>query len=194
MSKALDDMQGSSKHAAQSDGSHLVVLRHERLWLVCFRLVLDGGTWAVSEMAVRYAGSGGTTGEAIRRLPIGGLLKEARRLVGRSAASSRGRLTRPSKVRLAPFLRDGRGGFRRPDADYANLAVEYLLRVRDGDRSPAKSLHEELGFGSPAVWANRIGEARRRRLLTKGRPGEPGGRLTAKAERLHGLDDETGEV
>ncbi len=43
---------------------------------------------------------------------------------------------------------------------------------------------ERMGGGSPAVWANRISEARKRGLLTEVRPGQTGGELTEKAHDL----------
>jgi hypothetical protein len=51
-------------------------------------------------------------------------------------------------------------------------------------------LSERHGSGSAATWANRVNEARRRGLLTEVKPGQSGGSLTAKAERLLGFEDE----
>ncbi len=58
------------------------------------------------------------------------------------------------------------------------------MLIQEGDRSPAKTISERMGGGSPAVWANRISEARKRGLLSEVRPGRPGGELTEKAHDL----------
>ncbi len=69
--------------------------------------------------------------------------------------------------------------------------MEYVTLIQEGDRSPAKTISERMGSGSPAVWANRISEARKRGLLTEVRSGQSGGELTEKAhELLFGTDPE----
>lgn len=192
LSGEIDGLRGgASSHAVDEDGSHVVALRHGRSWVVGFRLVMDDGRLSVSEMLVRHTGSGGVTAEAIRRLPTGALLTKARGVVSKRLAVPSERVGRIEFVdltasQLAAFFVDGRGGLRRSDEDYARLAQEYVRRVQAG-RSPAKTLHEDFGHGSPGVWANRIADARKRRLLTKARPGESSGRLTAKAERILGF-------
>jgi len=196
LSEALDHQSGTSSHTVLVDGSHLVTINHGRSWRVGFRITSQPkagrGQLDVSDVAVRHVGSGRMAAQDVRNLPIGKLLAQARNLVS-------GSLAVPSTVvagiefvdidsgRLAAFLVDGRGGPKRTDADYAKLALVYALLVESGSRSPAKALHERHGHGSPAVWANRVSDARKRGLLSKIPSGESGGHLTAKAERLLGF-------
>lgn len=178
-------------------GDFFVALQHGTDWRVGFRLTRGtegSGRWEMTQFAAVYTGTGSATAEALRRLPIGALLREARRLVsplpvGMTLTAGGTRIFDLGATRLAPFLADGRGRSRRTDEDFTGLALEYVLLVESGDRSPAKTLSEQYGHGSSAVWANRISEARRRGLLTDVRPGESGGRLTDKAERLLGYPE-----
>ncbi|MEV4483642.1 hypothetical protein [Micromonospora coxensis] len=177
-----------------------VVLRHEEggeAWAVGFRLTRVGptaGEWQAAEFAVHQLGepASGLTGKSIRSLPIGELLATARRAASSQRVGMTGAkalpFVRPSDLRMAPFLTDGRGRRERADEAYAGLALEYALLVEDGDRSPSKTLAEKFG-GSGGTWANRIAEARRRGLLTPVRVGEAGGALTAKALRLLGHEE-----
>lgn len=178
-----------------------VVLRHQdgdHTWRVGFRLVsatTHTGEWHAVEFAVQQAqttASSALTGRTIRSLPIGELLSAARQAATEQGPGKpqdrqgKGRhLVRPSDARLAPFKTDARGKAPRSDDAYAALALEYALRVQEGDRSPVKALAAEHG-GSPGTWANRVAEARKRGLLTPVKSGEAGGGLTDKA--LHILE------
>lgn len=122
----------------------------------------------------------------IHAAPVGALFAEAREEVVRVRREV-GEYVSPSPARLDPFLTPRRGVPLR-DEDFAQLALEYVLLVDDGDRSPARTLSTKYGNGSPGQWSNRIGEARRRGLLTEGRRGVSEGRLTEHAERLLGHD------
>jgi hypothetical protein len=199
LSNVVDALTGDSSVTAADDGSRLVALRHSREWRVGFRLTRQSdrpGQWDMEEMAVRYTGSGTASVHDVRSLPLGGLLTQARSLVSQASTALpvtvAGRLTIVDldATRLAPFLADGRGRGRRSDADFAKLALVYAQLVAEGNRAPAKALSERHGSGSAATWANRVNEARRRGLLTEVKPGQSGGSLTAKAERLLGFEDE----
>ncbi|NMO55598.1 hypothetical protein HH310_30985 [Actinoplanes sp. TBRC 11911] len=173
-----------------------VVLRHhdgEQDWLVAFRFAaVDDrlGERRPVEFAVRQADEAalsGMTSKTIRALPIGELLAAARRALsadrGATPGESKLRIVTPSAVRLPPFLEDARGRQPRDDKAYAGLAFEYALLVRDGDRTPAKTLADRHG-GASGTWANRIAEARKRGLLTAVKSGEAGGGLSDKAIEL----------
>jgi hypothetical protein len=200
LSDALDLLTGKSSVSATPDGSRIVALRHSHTWAVAFRLRRQSGRqgqWDMTEMSARFTGKGSATAQDLRSLPLGELLGRARALteggpdgvpVTQIAGTS---FVSVDALRLAPFLTDGRGRGKRSDADFAGLAVEYALLVGEGNAAPAKSLSERHGHGSPATWANRITEARRRGLLTKVKPGQSGGSLTAKAEHLLGIADES---
>lgn len=202
LSDALSVLHGPSSVTPAEDGARLVVLRHGESWRVGFRLVRAGdrpGPWEMTEFATLYTGSESATAEMLRRLPLGELLRQARRLVSDPLdnvpvqRAGRLRLVDLDAAGLAPFLSDGRGRTKRTDEDFARLAWQYLLLVWDGDRTPAKTLSERHGHGSPAVWSNRISEARRRGLLRSAQTREAGAHLTDKGERLlfpNGLGDE----
>ena len=184
LSDALHDQPGSSSVTAAGDGDLLVVFRHEDTWSVGFRLTPPRnkrGPWQMSEFGSRYMGAGFVTSEDLRRLPIGTLLGQARDLARASVRPPTGFFHKPSDLSLSGFRGDGRGKGKRTDRDFAELAQEYVFLVEDGDRSPAKTLSERIGNGSPAVWANRISEARQRGLLSEVTPGKSGGELTSKA-------------
>lgn len=178
-----------------------VVLRHEEgeeAWRVGFRLTRSGpgaGEWRAAEFTVQQLDepASGLTGKTIRSLPIGELLATARRAASSQRSGTAGAkalpFARPSDLRMAPFLTDGRGRRERGDEAYAGLALEYALLVEDGDRSPSKTLAERFG-GSGGTWANRIAVARRRGLLTPVKVGEAGGALTEKALRLLGQKEQ----
>lgn len=198
LSEALDNLTGTSLVTASDDGSFLVALKHARSWRVGFRLRRPNarvGRWELVEFSARRSGSGSMTAADVRGLPIGNLLAEARNLLSASTTKppSRGRLLRPSDldtVSLAPFLTDARSSGPRTDADFARLALVYVGLVAEGNRAPARTLGDRYAPTGPkaGAWANWFSEARRRGLLSKVRPGEPGGYLTAKAERLLGFD------
>lgn len=202
LSDALHALDGPTFVTRNSDGTRLVTLRHGDSWRVGFRLVRAGerpGPWEMVEFATLYTGRGSATAEMLRRLPLGELLQQARSLVSDPLDNvpvqkiGKIELVDLDAVHLAPFLVDGRGQAKRTDEDYAWLAWEYLMLVWQGDRTPAKRLSERHGHGSPAVWSNRISEARRRGLLKKATTRESGAHLTEKGERLlfpNGLSDE----
>ena len=198
----LDDLMASAGGGAscardEAGEGFYVALDHEGTWLVGFHLKRAGsqGQWEADRFAVsRLAEDQTLTGSTVRSLPIGYLLAQARALVAASTrAATRApeggegaALVRPSMSRLSAFLRDARGGASRTDEDYAGLALEYVLRVEEGERAPAVTLARQYG-STPGTWTNRVVEARKRDLLTPAKRGESGGRLTPKAERLLGL-------
>lgn len=65
----------------------------------------------------------------------------------------------------------------RGNAEYAALAAAYCEELRRGNSKATTTLGEQLGI-SPAMMAQRIKEARRRRLLTPGQQGRASGELT----------------
>lgn len=183
LSDALADLAGSSSTELSDDGSRLVALRHGD-WRVAFRLTsADGRTWDVTEFGTLHDGGGLSGMEPLRRLPLGQLLTDARRLAGDPAPGGLAQTSSTARS-LAPFLDDGRGRGSRPDRDLAWLAYEYVMLLQEGHRSPARAISEKVGGGSPQVWTDRITEARRRGLLTMSRPGVAGGELTEKALTL----------
>ena len=192
LSQALRQHEGQSSVIALGADVRLVVLTHEDQWRAGFHLSRPPGSalWRMEEFATLYVGQGVAAAEGIRRLPIGGLLARARKLVSQARPKATpGPFTSPSNLALAGFRESGRGRGRRTDRDFAELAMEYVMLIQEGDRSPAKTISERTGGGSPAVWANRISEARKRGLLTEVRPGQSGGELTEKAhELLFGAD------
>jgi hypothetical protein len=193
LSQALADLRGD--HLVRSvpgETDRIVVVQHGDEWRVGFRLTRRrSGPWEMVEFSALYTGEGSTTAEDLRRLPLGALLRHARRLVSNPVDQvphemvGRLRIVDVDSARLAAFLVDGRGRRKRTDEDFARLAWEYVLLVNEGDPSPAKTLSDRHG-GSSAVWANRISEARRRGLLTAPEPGEAGGQLTDRGEELMG--------
>jgi hypothetical protein len=192
LSEALRQHEGESSVTSVGADVRLVVLAHEDEWRAGFHLSRTSGStpWRMEEFAALYVGQGVAAAEGIRRLPIGGLLARARKLVSPARPKATpGPFVSPSAIGLAGFRESGRGRGRRTDRDFAELAMEYVMLIQEGDRSPAKTISERTGGGSPAVWANRISEARKRGLLTEVRPGQSGGELTEKAhELLFGAD------
>jgi hypothetical protein len=193
LTEAMTDLQGESLvRPVPREHTCLVVVRHGTDWRVGFRLTHNKpGPWEMVEFGALYTGAGAATAEMLRRLPLGALLRQARRLVSHPFDSrpvedpKKIQLVDITELALAPFLVDGRGRRKRTDEDFARLAWEYYVLVTEGDPSPAKTLSDRLG-GSAAVWANRISEARRRVLHTSREPAEAGGHLTDKAEALLG--------
>jgi hypothetical protein len=181
----------SSERQIVRDGPTWVVTLESRGRKVGLRLAreAEGEPWVIVE-AVTIAREGPKsplTPEDMRALPYGELLAQARGLV---ANEERPRVAEhvggSVEANLSAFLADHKG-VRIPDRDYALLAVEYVSLVMAGNRRPARTLSEQYGHGTPNAWAQRVREARRRGLLTKGTKGESGGRLTRKGERLLGL-------
>jgi hypothetical protein len=189
LSDALSNLRGtSSMEAVGRDGERVVALRVGRDWRVAFRLVRDAAEgWRVTEFAAAH--DGGLSGmDPLRRLPLGQLLAQARQLAGDPLPTGSALVSLRGN-NLASFLREGRGRGRRPDLDYARLALEYVLLVQDGCTSPAREMSRRAGRGSVQVWTDRLTEARRRGLLSDPSPGVAGGELTEKAHALLFGDD-----
>lgn len=87
--------------------------------------------------------------------------------------------------RAAP-KRTGRAGT--PDLHYARVAADYVAALDEAPRSPTKAMVAAAAargeFVTEAQLRAQLGRARKRGLLTTAPAGRPGGRLTAKAERL----------
>jgi hypothetical protein len=169
----------------------VVSFRWSPSFFVALHLMRAGelSPWNVADLAIRSTdASGGLTGKVVRDLPLGEFIQRARASLGQSGAESPRSLKRPSDVSLAPFLE--KKARDRTDRDFAELALEYVMRIQEGDRRPAASLAATFG-GSANTWSNRILEARKRDLLTAVSRGEAGGMLTVKAhDILFGPDDE----
>lgn len=161
-------------------GERLVAMRLADDWDVGLRLHRQGSyrRWNVLEIAVRpRGGQESISGNDVRELPLGALIKEARRLATKSAAPDVN--ARPS-LDLAALLDARENRFGSDDDVLAALAYEYVSIVETGSRTPSKALAERFG-GTPGTWTNRVSEARARGFLTPVERGEAGGSLTPKA-------------
>ena len=184
----MSGLRGESRTAALPNGDLGIALRHGVEWIVGFRLhqPTPHSAWNVAEFSVKRTGRMATmNGNDIRELPLGDLMARARRLASDASAHrksdlKKSPLVRPSAARMRPFLERGAT---RTERDYAALALEYVLLVRDGSRRPSEELAVKYD-GSAGTWTNRIVEARRLGLLTPVKRGEAGGALTSKAEKL----------
>lgn len=186
LGEVLRGLRGSEYY--ETDGESVLVAWENGGLRVAFRLARQHarGAWEIVETAT-YAPQG-TTPEAVRRIPYGRLIAQAREsLALRDRPGESQRVMSPSEASLAAFL-TGRRGVKISDQDYALLAFEYAWMVLQGNRKPAQTLSDQYRHGSASQWANRVREARRRGLLTDVERGESGGRLTERAEKLLGLD------
>ncbi len=74
------------------------------------------------------------------------------------------------------------------DKKYAALAYLYVKFIKKGLENPIAAIAEKFGpQWDKNTWANRIVEARNRKLLTKPKAGRVGGKLTPKAEKVLGI-------
>lgn len=107
--------------------------------------------------------------------------------MGRQAPGSSGP-TRPSQDVLEPFLSNRATRNKIEPEALARLAWEYVIRVHEGDRNPARSLADEFPGSSFKTWANLFSRARAAGFLTKPpRRGVAGGELTEAAWELLAL-------
>ena len=87
---------------------------------------------------------------------------------------------------IEDWTAQGPDGF--PDKKYAALAYLYVKFVKEGLENPIAAITETFGTDwDKNTWANRIVEARNRKLLTKPKAGRVGGKLTPKAEKVLGI-------
>jgi hypothetical protein len=195
LGELLDSQRGAQAIHETSDGETLVGFRiHDgphKGWRLGFRLQRrdDFAPWEVEEVTVRPARGQGVGAADIRNLPLGRYLAKARSAATAQEAgapSAEQRLVRPSDIDV--LLAFASRGPKR-DLDYAQLALRYTQLVQAGDRKPAETIAAEAGHGSPAVWTNRLVQARNKRgLLTAAKRGEAGGELTPKALNLLGFE------
>ena len=88
---------------------------------------------------------------------------------------------------IEDWTAQGPEGF--PDKKYAALAYLYVKFIKEGLENPIAAIAEKFGpQWDKNTWANRIVEARNRKLLTKPKAGRVGGKLTPKAEKALGID------
>ena len=161
-------------------GERLVAMRLADDWDVGLRLHRQGSyrTWNVLEIAVRLRGDQESiSSNDVRELPLGALIKEARRLATKSAAPD---VNAGPAIDLGALLEQRENRFGNDDDVLAALAYEYVLILETGSRTPSKELSERFG-GTPGTWTNRVTEARARGFLTPVERGEAGGSLTPKA-------------
>ena len=178
--------------AEDGDDMCIVVVPYSDSWLTAFRLRKGNAMeqWRVVEFGAALSGvDANLTGNSLRDLPLGELVATARRTARGALRPEASKWRSPSDVALSAFRSHARGRGR-PDRDFAELALEYVLLVDGGDRTPAKTLADRFG-NTQSAWVNRILQARRRGLLTPVGRGEAGGSLTPKAEEL--LFPEAGE-
>lgn len=180
LGELMDEVMDSHAVRVTGDGERLVALRLADDWGVGLRLNRGGShrQWNVREIALRLTDPDTSIdGNAVRELPLGSLIAEARRLATKSARSE---LPPIPAIDLASVLGRNRGRFGSGDDALAALAYEYVSLVEAGDRAPSKSLAEAFG-GSAGTWTNRVAQARRRGFLTAVSRGEAGGALTPEA-------------
>jgi|GEM_PF-5942542 len=160
------------------DGDAVVVgLRMADGWSVGVRLAPGSERhWDVRQLLISAPGDAeGIGSQAVRDLPLGVLLSEARRLATREA-----RALERTVVDLESVLEARGGRLGADDLALAVVASAYARLVAEGDRSPARTLADRHG-GSPGTWTNRVTAARRRGFLTAVPAGAAGGRLTDEA-------------
>lgn len=192
LSDFLTGMPKGTELAFEVDRSTRLVGQRQDGLIVGARLAQAGDheTWEFVETATRAEPGHTLTPEQVRRVRLGALLAHARQY-----EATRGRqhpprevpkLPSPSAIDLSEFA-SARRGSPVSDESYARLAMHYVVMVREGNRSPSKTLANRLGHGTPNQWTMRVREARRRGLLSPATPGEPGGTLTRKAEDILNL-------
>jgi hypothetical protein len=87
------------------------------------------------------------------------------------------------------LVRERTGTRGKDDEVFARVAAAYVELVEQGERAPLRHLAEMFHMSESRA-RNVVHEARARGLLTATKQGRPGGRLTAKAQRIiEGIDD-----
>ncbi|WP_374152891.1 hypothetical protein [Pseudarthrobacter sp. WHRI 8279] len=148
-------------------------------WAIGIRMEVSENEWSVTEILA-------LPGEATQGLPdlstpaFRSYLDEAatRAKGRRSAMNSYLESTRAN----AEFIQSRFETWRskaapRRNVEYAALAAKYAEQIREGNTKATATLAEQVGM-SPSVMAQRIKEARRRLLLTRGEQGRASGTLT----------------
>ena len=172
--------EGESTHALSAgEGWEVVIHLGEQAGQSIVREMRIYGS-ADKEQSGEQAPKGGLTTSVLRSLPLARLAEQARQERAYRLAAmedyysdEQGGLT--DEERAESLRRPGPRG--RTPGFYAVLAQRYLAVVRAGHRGPVKLLAEEYGVPVRTM-ETRIGEARKRGILTKPSPGKPGGELT----------------
>ncbi len=186
LDEMLDMVASGEATVIRNDGENdaAVAFAHDASLSVALRLIRASSfsQWVVTDFALRSnEADGGLTGKGIRALPLGEMVHQARVILKPPTAHASGKLAKLSDTALGGFKH--KKARERDDRDFAELALEYVMRLQEGDRSPAMSLAEGFG-GSANTWSNRLLEARNRGLLTKVGRGEAGGMLTEKSHEI----------
>lgn len=149
-------------------------------WAIGFRVDFTSETWSIAEVVALPA-------QPAQTLPPVNS-EEIRDYIESAVDRARGRRAALAKQLAmlsanAEFIRERFETWRdknapRTNVEYAALATKYAEQVRLGNNRATATLAEQVEM-SPAVMAQRIKEARRRRLLTSGEQGRASGTLTS---------------
>lgn len=156
----------------------MVVFR-DRACAIGVELVREDDSWVGRQVVVRTLNAEGGLTEWPSRLPqefIAGAIQRV------EAREQRQRDMRHRMTVSREFIAQRLDSWKdktapRGNAEYAALAAAYCEELRRGNTKATTSLGEQLGI-SAAMMAQRIKEARRRRLLTPGQQGRASGELT----------------
>ena len=173
----VDAVQTSA--VVHDDGDAVLVgLRLDDGWAVGVRLAPgEQRHWDVRQLLLSPPTGDGIESQAVRDLPLGVLLAEARRLATRRAREGHAALLLPD---LVAHRGSRLGG---DDLALAAVAEAYARLVAEGDRAPARTLASRPG-GVAGTWTNRVTAARRRGFLDEVGVGAAGGRLTDAAQEV----------
>jgi hypothetical protein len=157
----------------------LLVLAPKNGWSTGFRVDFTTKAWSIAEVISMPAGQEKIlpmfdAQETWNYLETAVLRARGRR---RAMAEQLTNLTRNADFIEARFKSWRDKGAPRTSVEYAALAAKYADEVRAGNSRATATLAERVGM-SPAVMAQRIKEARRRLLLTRGEQGRASGVLT----------------
>lgn len=158
----------------------LLVFAPKNGWSVGFRVDFTTEAWSIAEVVSMPAGKDKTLPTFQAEETWDYLETAVRRARGRRLAMAE-QLTNLS--RNADFIETKFESWRdkgapRTNVEYAALAAKYADEIRAGNSRATATLAERVGM-SPAVMAQRIKEARRRLLLTRGEQGRASGVLTS---------------
>lgn len=148
-------------------------------WAVGFRIDFTSESWGIAEIVSMPVGKQ-------QRLPSVDP-RETQEYIEAAVERARGRSKAmadqlASLSRNSDFIEDRFESWRdksapRTNVEYAALAAKYADEVRAGNSRATATLAGRVGM-APAVMAQRVKEARRRLLLTKGEKGRASGVLT----------------
>lgn len=168
-----------------ADAEQALVAMWEFPWIVGVRLSDAGEATLVHDVLIRSIAEGGygESADDWQGPSLAGILAQAAAILRAQREGEQKRLTHLNEheQRTAELFNAWKVKARkRGPAEYAALAARYVQEIDKGNTAPVETLANELGL-SPVTVAQRIREARSKKLLTDPAVGSTGGRLTPLA-------------